>query len=51
MSALMRSEARTREALSHDNLYHTVLGALGVSTARYDPARDLFAGCRSAPVT
>lgn len=40
-------EAKTRQALSHDNLYHTVLGALGVSTARYNPSMDLFAGCRA----
>lgn len=43
-------EAKTRQALSHDNLYHTVLGALGVSSARYNPSMDLFAGCRPGRV-
>lgn len=43
-------QARSSEALSHDNLYHTVLGALGVSTARYSASMDLFASCRSGRV-
>jgi lipid A ethanolaminephosphotransferase len=33
---------------SHDNLYHTVLGALGVASVRYQPALDMLAECRSA---
>lgn len=39
-------EATTGGAYSHDNLYHTVLGALGVRTARYEPRLDVFARCR-----
>jgi lipid A ethanolaminephosphotransferase len=37
--------ARSHAAVSHDNLYHTVLGALGVRDAIYDPAMDLLAPC------
>lgn len=32
--------------VSHDNLYHTIMGMLGVSTPRYRPERDLSAACR-----
>jgi lipid A ethanolaminephosphotransferase len=38
--------ARSHEPLSHDNLFHSVLGMLGVSTAIYDPGRDLLHACR-----
>jgi lipid A ethanolaminephosphotransferase len=31
---------------SHDNLFHSVLGLLDVSTQARDPARDLSAACR-----
>ncbi len=34
---------------SHDNLFHSVLGLLDVSTRVRDPAMDMFAGCRTAP--
>lgn len=33
-------------AASHDNLYHTLMGMLGVKTARYRVERDLTADCR-----
>ncbi|HMN46499.1 MAG TPA: phosphoethanolamine--lipid A transferase [Povalibacter sp.] len=33
------------QALSHDNIYHTVLGLAGVRNASYNPALDLIAGC------
>ena len=36
----------TARALSHDNLYHTVLGAMGVRTARYSRSLDAMAACR-----
>jgi lipid A ethanolaminephosphotransferase len=32
--------------LSHDNLYHTVLGLVDVTTPTYDAALDTFAPCR-----
>ena len=38
------------QALSHDNLYHTVLGAMGVKSARYSAALDVLAACRSGEV-
>lgn len=38
--------ARSGEALSHDNLFHSVLGLLDVSTSAYEPALDLFKPCR-----
>ena len=42
----MRSHAH--DAVSHDNVYHTVLGAMAVRDAVYDPAMDLSARCRPA---
>lgn len=33
--------------LSQDNLFHSMLGLLKVDTKVYNPALDLFAGCRS----
>jgi lipid A ethanolaminephosphotransferase len=35
---------------SHDNIFHTVLGLMDVATKVYDPALDIFAGCRKPPV-
>ncbi len=37
--------------LSHDNLYHTVLGLLDVTTPTYSAPLDAFAGCRKAPAS
>jgi lipid A ethanolaminephosphotransferase len=34
------------EHVSHDNLFHSVLGLMGVATHVYDPSLDLFAPCR-----
>mgnify|MGYP003417055702 CR=1 FL=1 len=36
---------RRDQSLSHDHLFHTVLGLLGVRAAEYKPALDLFAAC------
>ncbi len=33
-------------AVSHDNLFHTELGLLGIQTAVYEPALDLYSSCR-----
>jgi lipid A ethanolaminephosphotransferase len=41
-------DARKDMRYSHDNLYHTVLGALGVTSARYQPTLDMFLPCRTA---
>ncbi len=39
---------RLRDApLSHDNLFHTVLGLVGVGASEYRPALDAFAACRA----
>lgn len=35
--------------LSHDNLFHSVLGVLEVQTQAYKPALDVFAPCRIRP--
>lgn len=43
-------DARTGDALSHDNVFHSVLGVLDVQTSAYQAGRDLFAGCRQPPV-
>ncbi len=37
---------RAREALSHDNLFHSMLGLFDVTTTVYRRDRDLFAPCR-----
>jgi lipid A ethanolaminephosphotransferase len=37
---------RSHAALSHDNLFHSVLGFLDVETRAYRPALDIFDGCR-----
>jgi len=39
--------ARASERVSHDNLFHSVLGIMGVATRVYEPALDLFAACRT----
>jgi len=39
-------KAGAGHALTHDNLFHTVLGALGVQASEYKPALDAFAACR-----
>ncbi|MBS0436347.1 MAG: phosphoethanolamine--lipid A transferase [Proteobacteria bacterium] len=40
--------AAQRDApLSHDNLFHTVAGALGIRSSEYRAALDLFAACRA----
>ena len=33
-------------ALSHDNLFHSVLGLLDIQASEYRPALDAFAACR-----
>jgi lipid A ethanolaminephosphotransferase len=40
--------AKADSALSHDNLFHSVLGLLDVSTSVYREERDIFDGCRGA---
>lgn len=41
----------SRGAFSHDNLFHSVLGALDIETAVYEPSLDVFAGRRDVAVT
>jgi lipid A ethanolaminephosphotransferase len=38
--------ARASQPASHDNLYHTLLGSLGVQSDAYQADHDLLAGCR-----
>jgi lipid A ethanolaminephosphotransferase len=38
--------AKSGDELSHDNLFHSVLGLLDVQTSVYKPARDIFESCR-----
>ena len=40
----LRQQARA--ALSHDNLFHTLLGLFDVHTRLYEPRLDIGAGCR-----
>jgi lipid A ethanolaminephosphotransferase len=39
---------REHQPLSHDNLFHSVLGLMDVQTSAYRPSRDIFGGCRGA---
>jgi lipid A ethanolaminephosphotransferase len=39
-------QAKASQALSHDNLFHTVLGMTQVHTALHAPALDITQGCR-----
>ena len=41
----LRSTAH--QSFSHDNLYHTILGAAQVRNALYDPKLDMLEACRS----
>jgi lipid A ethanolaminephosphotransferase len=43
-TACLRQKAHAR--LSHDHVFHSVLGLLDVRTAVYRPERDLFDGCK-----
>jgi lipid A ethanolaminephosphotransferase len=38
-------EKRRRESLTHDNLFHSVLGLLAVDTSVYERSLDIFAAC------
>ena len=38
---------RARQTVSHDLIYSSVLGLMGVATPSYRQERDVFAGCRS----
>ena len=40
-------QAKTGKPLSHDNLFHSVLGLLDVHTSVYKTERDFFEDCRS----
>ena len=40
--------AHSHDPVSHDNVYHTVLGAMAVRDAVYDPKLDILAPCRAA---
>jgi lipid A ethanolaminephosphotransferase len=42
-------KASLDQPLTHDNLYHTVLGLLDVRTPTYQSALDALASCRSRP--
>jgi lipid A ethanolaminephosphotransferase len=41
-------QSRRSEPLSHDNLFHTVLGLLDLQTTAYQPDLDALAGCAPA---
>jgi lipid A ethanolaminephosphotransferase len=41
-------EERRVADLSHDNLFHSVLGLMDIGTADHDPALDIFSGCTGA---
>ena len=39
--------ARQDAALTHDNMFHSVLGLLNIRATEYQPALDAFAACRA----
>ena len=41
-------QSRAGQAISHDNLFHSLLGVLDVQTADYRRTLDIFAPCRTA---
>ncbi|HET9861921.1 MAG TPA: phosphoethanolamine--lipid A transferase [Steroidobacteraceae bacterium] len=43
--------SRAHEPLSHDNLFHSVLGLMDVQTSAYRPSLDIFDGCRATART
>lgn len=46
--ALNCLKTQAGQRYSQDNLFHSVLGMMGVSTALYQRELDMFAGCRQA---
>jgi lipid A ethanolaminephosphotransferase len=44
-------KSQRSEPLSHDNLYHTVMGGLGLGNQVYDSGRDIMARCRGRAQT
>ena len=46
-AALACLRQRRAQPLSHDHLFHTVLGQLGVATNAYRADLDAFAPCRA----
>ncbi|HMC15671.1 MAG TPA: phosphoethanolamine--lipid A transferase [Albitalea sp.] len=40
-------QAQRSAAWSHDNLFHSVLGLIGVTASEYQPALDVLAACRA----
>ena len=40
-------QAQRDAALTHDHLFHTVLGLLGIRASEYKPALDALAVCRT----
>lgn len=41
-------EERRVADLSHDNVFHSILGLMDIGTADHDPALDIFSGCTGA---
>ncbi|WP_439590750.1 sulfatase-like hydrolase/transferase, partial [Hydrogenophaga sp.] len=39
-----------RDQLSHDNLYHSILGLTSTQASTYRNDRDVFSSCRTGPV-
>ena len=39
----------SKEAYSHDNIFHTILGLFSIQTKLYKKDLDVFAGCTNRP--
>ncbi|MET0986724.1 MAG: phosphoethanolamine--lipid A transferase [Steroidobacteraceae bacterium] len=40
-------QTKAHDPMSHDNVFHTVLGVMGVRTPLYDPQLDILSRCRA----
>lgn len=41
---------RRTETISHDHLFHSILGLLNITTTAYDRKLDIFSGCTLSPM-
>ena len=42
-------QGAARQSVSHDNLFHTMLGLLNIETVARDPALDIASPCHVTP--
>ncbi len=47
LSIICLKDKTTQKNLSHDNIFHSVLGLMDISTTVYQSQLDLFKSCRA----